>query len=159
MDEWQKDIEYMSIVQDLLARPEVKKLANYTQHHNSDRLSHSIDVSYRSYKIAKKFKLDYISTARAGLLHDLFYYDWRKVKFALGTHAYVHPRIALRNAEKITDLNDKEKDIIIKHMFGATIAPPKYLESWTVSLVDDYSAQREFFQPIRENMKRRFEIA
>ena len=124
----------------MLAHLAMQKLANYTQHHHSDRLTHSIAVSYDSYRIAKKFKLDYKSIVRDSLLHDLFYYDCRKVKFALGTHAYVHPRIALRNEKKITDLNDKEKDIIIKHMFGATITHPKYLESWIMSLVDDYSA-------------------
>ena len=51
--------------------------------------------------------LDYRSVARAGLLHDLFYYDWRTTKFDLGTHALIHPRVALRNAEKLTKLNAK----------------------------------------------------
>lgn len=128
-------------------------MKNYTQHHHSNRLEHSINVSFASYKIAKKLKLDYRSTARGGLLHDLFYYDWRTTKFDLGTHAYIHPRIALRNAEHITQLNKVEKDIIIKHMFGATIAPPKYLESWIVSIVDDYEAEHEFFKPYRQQIK------
>lgn len=128
-------------------------MKNYTQHHHSNRLEHSINVSFASYKIAKKLKLDYRSTARGGLLHDLFYYDWRTTKFDLGTHAYIHPRIALRNAEHITQLNKVEKDIIIKHMFGATIAPPKYLESWIVSIVDDYEAEHEFFEPYRQQIK------
>lgn len=128
-------------------------MKNYTQHHHSNRLEHSINVSFASYKIAKKLKLDYRSTARGGLLHDLFYYDWRTTKFDLGTHAYIHPRIALRNAEHITQLNKVEKDIIIKHMFGATIAPPKYLESWIVSIVDDYEAEHEFFKPYRQRIK------
>ena len=35
---------------------------------------HLIKVSYKSYKIAKKLDLDYVSVARAGLLHD-FYLD------------------------------------------------------------------------------------
>ena len=75
-NEWRTDKEYVSIVADLLAQPAVQKLANYTQHHHSTRLQHSIAVSYDSYKIAKKMHLDYRSTARAGLLHDLFYYDF-----------------------------------------------------------------------------------
>ena len=124
-NEWRTDKEYVSIVADLLAQPAVQKLANYTQHHHSTRLQHSIAVSYDSYKIAKKMHLDYRSTARAGLLHDLFYYDWRTTKFNLGTHAFIHPRVALRNAEKLTPLNKKEKDIILKHMFGATLAVPR----------------------------------
>lgn len=149
----------MSIVGDLLARKEVQRLQNYTQHHTSDRLTHSIAVSYDSYRIAKKLHLDYKSTARAGLLHDLFYYDWRKTKFSRGSHAYIHPRIALRNARRLTRLNKVERDIIIKHMFGATIAPPVYAESWIVSLVDDYEAQHEFFKLFKPKMKQIFSFS
>ncbi len=98
--DWLNDSEYMSYVQDLLDRPEVQQLKEYTQHHYSNRLEHSIHVSYQSYQIAKRWHLDAKATARAGLLHDMFYYDWRTTKFSLGTHAYIHPRIALRNAEK-----------------------------------------------------------
>ncbi|WP_137597385.1 HD domain-containing protein [Paucilactobacillus kaifaensis] len=147
---WQQDQEYLSLVEDLLEQPAVQKLANYTQHHHSDRLQHSIAVSFDSYELAKKMKLDYKSVARAGLLHDLFYYDWRTTKFNLGSHAFIHPRVALRNAEKITELNAMEKDIILKHMFGATLALPKYRESLLVSLVDDYEAEHEFFAPLRK---------
>ena len=154
-NEWRHDREYVAIVSDLLAQPAVQKLADYTQHHHSNRLQHSIAVSYDSYRIAKRLHLDYRSTARAGLLHDLFYYDWRTTKFDLGTHAFIHPRVALRNAEKITPLNKKEKDIILKHMFGATLATPRYPESLIVSLVDDFEAEHEFFRPLRAKLRRK----
>lgn len=154
-NEWRQDREYVAIVSDLLAQPAVQKLADYTQHHHSNRLQHSIAVSYDSYRIAKRMHLDYRSTARAGLLHDLFYYDWRTTKFDLGTHAFIHPRVALRNAEKITSLNKKEKDIILKHMFGATMAIPRYPESLIVSLVDDFEAEHEFFSPLRAKLRRK----
>lgn len=154
-NEWRNDKEYVAIISDLLAQPAVQKLANYTQHHHSNRLQHSIAVSYDSYKIAKRMHLDYRSTARAGLLHDLFYYDWRTTKFDLGTHAFIHPRVALRNAEKITPLNKKERDIILKHMFGATMAVPRYPESLIVSLVDDFEAEYEFFGPLRAKLRRK----
>lgn len=149
---WQQDQEYLTLVGDLLDQPAVQKLANYTQHHHSDRLQHSISVSFDSYKLAKSMHLDYKSVARAGLLHDLFYYDWRTTKFNLGSHAFIHPRVSLRNAEKITPLNDMEKDVILKHMFGATLALPKYRESLLVSLVDDYEAEHEFFGPLRQKV-------
>lgn len=109
---------------------------------------HCISVSYASYQIAEKLHLDTRSIARAGLLHDLFYYDWRETKFNLGSHAFMHPRIALRNAEKITSLNEKEKDIILKHMWGFTLARPKYAESYIVSFVDDYEAVGEYFKSL-----------
>lgn len=150
--DWQNDQDYLELVADLLVKPEVQRLADFTQHHYSNRLEHSIRVSYTSYLIAKRLHLDVRSTARAGLLHDLFYYDWRTTKFDLGTHAYVHPRIALHNAEHLTQLNEKERDIIIKHMWGATLALPRYAESYIVSLVDDYAASAEVTHPSWQRM-------
>lgn len=77
------------------------------------------------------------------LLHDLFFYDWRDTKFNK-SHAWIHPRIAVRNAQKLTSLNKIEKDIIIvKHMFWATIAPPRYKEAWIVTCVDKYWLQEK----------------
>lgn len=151
-NDWRQDTEYIALVGDLLAKPEVQKLANYTQHHHSNRLDHSISVSYDSYLIAKKHHLNVRATARAGLLHDLFYYDWRTTKFNLGSHAFIHPRVALRNAEKLTELSPMEKDIILKHMWGATAALPKYRESVIVSLVDDKEAVVEFLSPMRKRV-------
>lgn len=145
--DWQSDAEYVVYVADLLAKPEVQRLAEHPQHHYSNRLEHSISVSYQSYLIGKRLHLNVRAIARAGLLHDLFYYDWRKTKFDLGNHAFIHPRIALRNAEKLTELSPMEKDIIVKHMWGATVGLPKYKESFVVSLVDDYAAMDEVVVP------------
>lgn len=145
---WKQDIEYVALIEDLLDREEVKKLNEYTQHHFTTRLEHSISVSYLSYRIAKRYGLNARSTARAGLLHDLFYHDWRTTKFDEGTHAYVHPRIACENAKKITDLSELECDIIIKHMWLATVALPKYKESYIVTFVDKYCAVKEVAVPL-----------
>ncbi|MDR0920934.1 MAG: HD domain-containing protein [Lactobacillales bacterium] len=152
---WQNDAEYMSYVDDLLETQEVQRLGEFVQHYHSTRLEHSINVSYTSFKLAKKVKGDVKATARAGLLHDLFFYDWRETKFEEGSHAYMHPRIAVKNAEKITDLSDLERDIIIKHMWGATIAPPKYKEGYIVTMVDKYWAIKEAVTPMRMKWKNR----
>ncbi|MHA8138387.1 HD domain-containing protein [Lactobacillaceae bacterium Scapto_B20] len=154
---WKQDSEYVSIVSDLLDQPLVQKMANVVQHHHSTRLKHSIYVSYVSYRIAKKLHLDYRATARGGLLHDFFFYDWRITKFNLGSHSFIHPRVALKNAEKITELSPVERDIILKHMWGFTLARPKYKESIIVSLVDDYAAIHEFLSPLSNNIKQMFE--
>ncbi len=152
-NKWKYDLEYLSYVGDLLATEEVQKLAEFTQHFHSTRLDHSISVSYYSYKITKKFGWNAKATARAGVLHDLFFYDWRTTKFDEGTHAYMHPRIAVKNAEKITELSDLEKDIIIKHMWGATIAPPRYKEGYVVTMVDKYCAVKEALLPLIQKLK------
>lgn len=155
--EWQKDTEYLSYVEDLLATDEVQKLSEFVQHMHSTRLDHSISVSYNSYKLAKRWKGDARATARAGLLHDLFYYDWRTTKFDEGSHAYMHPRIAVQNAEKLTELSDLERDIIVKHMWGATIAPPRYKEGYIVTMVDKYCAIQEATSPLMKRFKTRIQ--
>ncbi len=151
--EWYEDEEYLSYVGDLLEKEEVQKLKDFTQHHYTTRLDHCISVSYKSYRLAKKFNGDARATARAGLLHDLFYYDWRDTKFDEGTHAYVHPRLAVKNAEKLTELSDLERDIIIKHMWLATAALPKYKESYIVTFVDKYCACQEVIVPLSRKLK------
>ena len=75
------DKEFMEVVGHLISHPRFQKLDGIVQHHHSTRLEHSVNVSYTSYKIAKKFGWDAKSTARGGLLHDFFYYDWRVTKF------------------------------------------------------------------------------
>jgi len=148
-EKWLKDEEYLSYVKDLLKTDLVQQLAEFIQHRHYNRLEHSVNVSYTSFKLAKKWKkFNARAVARAGLLHDLFLYDWREQK-DLKSHAYIHPRIAVCNAEKITELSDLEKDIILKHMWGATLALPRYKESFLVSFVDKYWAVKELIYPLR----------
>ena len=116
----------------------------YRQHHNISCFDHCLFVSYNTYLICKKHKLDYISAARAGLLHDLFLYDWRKRENGRkGLHAFTHPKEALKQALEITQLNDKEQDIIKNHMWPVTPKFPKYKETYIITLVDKYFAVAE----------------
>ena len=143
------DKEYMELVKDLINNDIVKEMQNYRQHYDVNTFEHCMNVSYISYKICKKLKWDYKSMARAAMLHDLFLYDWRNSKEELhldGYHAFVHPKIALENASKLYKLNEKEKDIIVKHMWPVTIAFPKYKETYVITLVDKYSALQESMQ-------------
>lgn len=139
--DWQNDAEYLALIEDLIDLEEVQCLKNYVHHLVTDRLSHSLSVSYRSYRWAKRFNLNTRAIARAGLLHDLFYYDSADKHQVGGKgHNWEHPRIALQNALKITELSELEQDIIVKHMFGATRELPKYPESYIVTLMDKQAA-------------------
>ena len=92
--------------------------------------------------LAKKLGLNYKAVARGAMLHDLFLYDWRNSKKALKLrklHAFIHPEIALENSLKLFYLTEKEKDIILKHMWPVTIKLPKYPESYIVTFTDKYS--------------------
>lgn len=144
--------EYFDCVKDLLDSDSVKLMDTFIQHGSTTTLDHCIRVSYTSYKLAKRFKLDYKSAARAGLLHDLYLYDWHlndeKTKF-FEKHGFSHPKKALENASKEFELNDKEKDIIVKHMWPLTLrSVPKYKESFLVSFVDKYKSTSETIVPV-----------
>lgn len=140
-----KDEEFIKIIKDIIENDTVKQMNNYRQHFDTSCFDHCLIVSYYSYVLCKKLNLDYISCARASMLHDLFLYDWRK-KYEInrkGLHAFTHPKTALENSEKLFDLNEKEKDIILKHMWPVTIVLPKYRESYVLTLVDKFSALYE----------------
>lgn len=140
--------EFISIVYDLINNDTVKQMKNYRQHFDCSCYTHCVEVAFWAYWLCKKLGLDYKSAARAGLLHDLFLYDWRNSKKRLNLkkfHAFIHPQIALENASKITDLNPIEKDIILKHMWPVTFFQfPKYRESFIITIMDKLSALKSF---------------
>lgn len=150
------DQEFMEIVKDIINNETVIQMKKYRQHYDINTYEHCLNVSYISYKICKKLNLDYKSMARAAMLHDLFLYDWRNSRKELnlkGYHAFVHPKIALKNASKLYDLNEKEKDIIVKHMWPVTFKLPKYKETYIITLVDKYSALQESAQYYRNKIE------
>lgn len=51
---YKSDQEFMAYVGHLLEKPKVQRLKEIPHHLHSNRLEHSINVSYTSYKIAKK---------------------------------------------------------------------------------------------------------
>ncbi len=143
------DSEFITIIEDLLNNDTVKQMKAYRQHYETSCFDHCLVASYYCYLYGKKFNFDYVSCARAAMLHDLFLYDWRKKQNdRKGFHAFTHPKTAYENASKLFILNKKEKDIILKHMWPVTIALPKYKESYLLTLVDKYCALNESYQEI-----------
>lgn len=128
--------EYKIQVADLISHNDIQMMKQFKHHSSVTCFEHSVNVSICSYLLCKTIGLDYKSAARGGLLHDLFLYDWRVTKLDDGKHGFVHPKIALINAERLFELNDIEKDIIIKHMFPLTLRPPMYMESMVVCMID-----------------------
>lgn len=135
--------EYMECIYELLQHEVVKSMKNFIQHGDINCLEHSLYVSYCSYLICKRLGLDFRSAARGGLLHDFFLYDWHTGKPYRGLHGFIHPHIALQNANKYFSLTDREKDIIQKHMWPLTLDLPRYKESFVVLLADKYCASME----------------
>ena len=141
-------LEFYSIIEDLINNKTVCKMKDFNQHYNTSTFDHCLNVAYLSYILCKKLNLDYISATRGAMLHDLFLYDWRNSKKKLnleGYHAFVHPKIALKNASDLFILNEKEKDIILKHMWPVTFSFPKYKESYIITFIDKFSAIQESY--------------
>lgn len=159
-DNLNKDIEkcteFNEILSDILSNETVKQMHNYIQHGEISCYTHCYYVAYYTYLICKKLKLDYKSAVRGAMLHDLFLYDWHTTSPAdineKGVHAWAHPRIALKNASKIFNLNDTEKDIIRNHMWPVTLKFPKTKEAFIVSCMDKYSATAETFMNCRNRI-------
>lgn len=150
-------IEFFHIIDDIISNENVQKMRFFRQHCNTSCYEHCLHVAYYSYYISKKLGLDYISTARAAMIHDLFLYDWRKKYRDIelpGLHAFVHPKIALKNGLKFFDLNPIEQDIIVKHMWPITLPFPRYRETYIVSLMDKYSALKESFLYFRSHLRK-----
>lgn len=136
-----EDKNYLYIVENILNSEEFKKRKNYKHHGEKTVYVHSLEVSYLAYKISKKLRLNYNDTAIGGLLHDFYYKDWHiipKEKNIFKKHGFVHAKEALENTKKYFPeyLNYKTQDIILRHMFPLNLIPPKYLESWIVSVSD-----------------------
>lgn len=138
--------EFINIIKDIISNKTVQEMKNYRQHYETSCFDHCLTAAYYCFIFCKKFNLDYFSCSRAAMLHDLFLYDWRKRQNGRkGLHAFTHPKTACENAKKLFFLNDKEIDIILKHMWPVTISLPKYKESYILTLVDKYCALRESF--------------
>lgn len=147
-----EDQEFISTIEDILANDKVQEMKNYRQHYDTTCFDHCLTASYYCYHFCKRHHLDYVSAARATMIHDLFLYDWRRKQNRTGLHAFTHPITAYQNAKSLFDLNPKEKDIILKHMWPVTFALPKYRESFVLTFVDKYCAMKESFSSIYQQL-------
>ena len=143
--------EFYLHIAHLLENEQIQSLENYTQHNCYSRLSHSLDVAYYSFFVAKLLHWDAGSAARGALLHDLYLYKRGECK----GHLRGHPKIALENARKVHNLNRIEEDIIRKHMWLVTLTPPRYKESFIVTFVDKFCAVREGLISLRNRSWKR----
>ncbi len=149
-----KDIEklpFYSFIADIYESESIQNLGLYTHHICTTRLQHSLNVSYYNYIVCSFFRLNAVSAARAGLMHDMFYYD-RKAS-NIKSHSSCHPAIAAHNAKTEFGTNSLEDDIISKHMWPATLKLPKYRESYVIVVVDKYCAVLEYLAPKYRRIK------
>ena len=118
-------------------------MGRWKHHGHISTLDHSLFVAYCSYRAARALRLDETAAARAGLLHDLYLYDSRDTSAHPGWQCFDHPRAAARNAAELTALSEKERNIILSHMWPLGGQLPRSWEAWLVDLVDTLCAGLE----------------
>jgi uncharacterized protein len=127
---------------DILQSEGIKKEKELRHHRTTTVFAHSLGVAYISVLLAKKLRISINERelVRGALLHDYFLYDWRDPDPSHKLHGFKHAKIALNNADRDFELNDIEKDIIVKHMFPLNIKAPQYRESAIVCVADKICA-------------------
>lgn len=137
--EWNE--EFCECVKDIAKHPVVLRMKLYPHHGSTNCYQHCLHVAYYNYQWCRFLGMDARSAARAGMLHDLFLYDWHTHAKKTGDHFHglTHPEAALKNAEKFFELNKTEKDIIRSHMWPVTLfSIPHTREAWITTLTDKY---------------------
>ena len=136
---------YKSIITKILLNEDVIKLIEITHHKKTNRLMHSLHVSYRCFLVSYRHQMDYVSVAIGGLLHDFCLTS--KGEYEKKTYedlwCFYHPSVALKNTEKHFIVTDVAKDMISKHMFPATLSIPKYKETYLIAYWDKHYAIKE----------------
>ena len=142
--------EFYEITKDLMYNPTVLLMKKYKQHYDTDCYEHCLEVAYWSYLFCKKLNWDYISVARAAVLHDLFLYDWHEKDKLHRWHGYRHPLTASKNAREMCDANEETTKIIETHMWPLTITKvPRSKEAFLVCFVDKIMALAETLKIIK----------
>lgn len=142
--------EFYEIANPVIHNPAYQKLKGI-KHHDKDIYTHNLNVAWISFLLAKRLGLRIEEVVKGALLHDFFFYDWRTYRDRdyLLPHGFSHPTISYKNAVKVYGkLTPREKDIIIKHMWPLTVIPPRFRESFLVTMVDKAVASREAFKAV-----------
>lgn len=152
--EYERDLEYLACVQDILEHPVFQSMEQFIQHGHTTCKAHCIQVSYMAYTICRRRGWDYVSAARGGLLHDLFLYDWHTHARDTGNHFHglTHPRLAMDNAIRYFGITPKEQDMILRHMWPLTPTPPKWKEGYVLSFADKFCSTAEVAAQMKERI-------
>lgn len=144
--------ESAALYDNILNDERVLIMRKYRQHGQTSTYEHCINVTRASCRIAVRFGLDSSCLNNiiiGAMLHDFYLYDWHTTRFRKeGLHGFSHPKVALKNADALFNLNDKQRNIIQSHMFPLTLLhPPKCKEAWVVVIADKYCAVQEYIAP------------
>lgn len=142
------EIEIMTHAKDIIESENFQSTKNHFQHGNMTVYEHCMCVAKTSLAMRDKLniKCNDRDLVRGALLHDYFLYDWHlndDKNEHKKLHGFYHPGIALRNARKEYNINLRQADIIVKHMWPLTVIPPLCREGWIVTMADKYCSSLE----------------
>ena len=148
--------EFADTAGDLLRARPVLMMGRWAHPGKVTCLDHSLFVAYLSYRVARRLHLDVDAATRGGLLHDLYLYNPRDKSAHPGIQCVDHPIAAERNARALTKLTEKERNIILSHMWPLGGALPRSREALVVSLMDKVCATLELSHICHPIRLRRF---
>jgi len=121
----------------LLENSRLAETCEFVQHGQTSTFLHSVAVAWYCLWLARLLRLevDRRALVRGALLHDYFLYDWHQPGHGR-LHGFCHPAAALDNARLCCRLDEREENIILRHMFPLTLIPPRCREGVLVCLVD-----------------------
>ena len=140
------DLRFKACLNEMLERPDIQRLKEIPQHKGGTTYAHCVNVANTAWKLAKMggWDVDIPSLVKGAMLHDYYLYDTETMPWSDYRHSLIHPKLAVKNAEKLFDLNATERNIILSHMWPIPGAPlPRSREAWLICAADKLCAQRE----------------
>lgn len=143
----ESDREYIrECLSGIIDTQQAQSMKSFIQHGSITTYSHVLNVVCMSCKMDRLLHAhsDRRSLIVGAFLHDFYLYDWHDSSSNDGLHGFRHPVRALAKAESSFNLNGKEKNIIVSHMWPLTITRvPKCREAALVCLSDKICALYE----------------
>ena len=142
------EAEVMRVARELELGGRLSLTRGFIQHGSVSVYDHVVAVACASVRAADALErvgvhVDRASLVRGALLHDYFLYDWHDPDPSHKLHGFKHPFFALARAEEDFNLTDRERNIIVRHMFPLVPVPPTCREAWIVCMADKWCALAE----------------
>ena len=147
------DLTFQKCLKEMVEHPAIQKLREIPQHKGGTTFAHCVNVANTAYRLAKQWHwdIDIRALVRGAMLHDYYLYDTETMPYSDYQHSLIHPRLAVSNAEKLFELTDKERNIILSHMWPIPGAPmPRSREAWLICAADKQCAALEMSRGMRK---------